>query len=400
MRANRDSDPFEGAEAEGEGAVPFVVGRRLRVVLLDYRDIEHPEAGGAEVYMHELFRRVAARGHRVTWISAGYPGARPAGRIGGIRVVRVGNKATANITTALAALRLARREHVDVFVENICKIPFLMPVLTRVPVLPIVLHLFGHTVFAETNAAVASYVWLFEKLIPPVYKGLPFIALSDSTASDLRKRGVRASRMDILPPGLDIERYQALGRGVKSEIPLVVYVGRLKRYKQMDIVIRAFAQVRERVPAARLAIIGKGDDRPRLEALSRRMGLGEAVTFEGFVSEAEKIDWLHRAHVVVYASPREGWGISATEAAACGTPVVASDSEGLREAVCHGTSGFLVPHQDVEAWAQRIGELLTDARLRQQISAAAAEWARRFDWEIAASKLERILQLTAAGVPK
>ncbi len=369
----------------------------LHVVLLDYRDLHHPEAGGAEVYMHELFRRVAASGHRVTWISARFPGGAAEERIGDLRVLRVGNKATANFTTAAAALWLARRERVDVFVENICKIPFFLPAFTKVPVLPVVLHLFGHTVFAEANPAVASYVWLYERLIPPVYRGLRFVALSESTAQDLVRRGVRARGMDVIPPGLDFDRYAAGNGAARSPAPLLVYVGRLKRYKQLDIVIHAFAQARRRVPGARLAIIGKGDDRPRLEALVQSLGVGDAVTFEGFVSEEEKIAWFQRAHAVVYPSPKEGWGISTIEAAACGTPVLASDSEGLRDAVSDGISGFLVPHRDVGRWEQRMVELLTDDGLRARMSTAAVVWARQFDWEVGAEKMRRILEEVAAS---
>ncbi|OFV89218.1 MAG: hypothetical protein A3J75_07720 [Acidobacteria bacterium RBG_16_68_9] len=283
------------------------------------------------------------------------------------------------------------------FVENICKIPFLLPALTTVPVLPIVLHLFGRTVFAEANPAVAAYVWLYERLIPPVYRGLHFVALSDSTARDLERRGVRASGMDVIPPGLDFDRYQARNGVAKSHVPLLVYVGRLKRYKRIDIVLRAFARVRRELPAARLAIIGKGDDRPRLEALTHSLGLSPAVSFEGFVSEDEKIGWLRRAHVVVYPSPKEGWGISTTEAAACGTPVLASDSEGLRDAVSHGVSGLLVPHEDVDRWARQMVDLLTNDQLRDQLSVGSLSWVRRFDWDAGAPRLQQIIETIAAG---
>lgn len=371
--------------------------RPLNVVLLDYRDTEHPEAGGAEVYMREIFERVAAFGHRVTWISGAYRGAPREERLGNLRALRFGNKATANFTSVMAALRLARQEHVDLFVENICKIPFFLPAVTKRPVLPIVLHLFGETVFREANPLVASYVWLHERPIPYVYRGLPFVALSQSTARDLERRGVECSEVEVVPPGLNFERYRA-GSAERSEDPLLLYVGRIKRYKQIDIALRAFAKVRRRLPAARFVIVGKGDDRPRLEAVIRSLGLDEAVQFTGFVSEDEKIEWLRRAHVLVYPSPKEGWGISATEAAACGTPVVASNSEGLREAVSEGTSGFLVPHTDVDAWAHRMTELLTDAGLRARMSMAAVEWSRRFDWDAGAETVRRVIERVAANV--
>src|SRR5574341_907220 len=170
------------------------LSRPLHIVVLNYRDVTHPEAGGAEVYLQEIFNRIGEHGHQVTLVCAGHSGAPRETRLGNVRIQRVATQGVINIAAPVAALRLARREPVDVFVESLCKLPFLMPAFTRIPVLPVVLHLFGHTVFRELNVALASYVWLYEKLIPPIYRGLPFVALSDSTAQDLRRRGAGASR--------------------------------------------------------------------------------------------------------------------------------------------------------------------------------------------------------------
>jgi len=373
------------------------LGSPLHIVLLDYRDITHPEAGGAEVYLNEIFQRIAAHGHRVTLLSGRYRGASPEERIGGIRVLRIGNKATQNVVAARAALRLARTEQVDLFVENICKIPFLLPVFTRIPVLPIVLHLFGWTVFYEANPAFASYVWLYERLIPLVYRGRRFVAISDSTARDLVGRGLRNSQIDIVSPGLELTRYCSDADVPKSEQPLLLYVGMLKRYKGIDTMIRAFARVRAAVPGARLALAGKGNDRPRLEALVRTLGLTDCVSFEGWVSDERKIDFLRRASALVYPSVKEGWGIPTMEAAACATPTLASDVAGLRDAVRDGITGFLIPHQDIDAWARRMTEILTDPPLRARLGAAAQAWARGFGWDVQAEKMRATVEAVAKG---
>ncbi len=362
----------------------------LHIAILDYRDIRHPEAGGAEVYIYEIFRRIAAHGHRVTWISAADAGAADV-REGNLRMLRVGNVMTANFTSARAALRLAREDPVDLFIENLCKIPFFLPVYTSAPVLPIVLHLFGETVFREANPLLASYVWMYERFIPRVYRGQPFVALSDSTADDLRRRGVQARWMDVVPPGIDLARY-ATPLGNQPRAPLVLYVGRLKRYKQIDIVLRAFARVHSRCADARMVVLGKGDDRVRLEGVAAKCGIADVVDFRGFVSEDEKIEWMSRARVVVYPSPKEGWGISTTEAAACGTPVVASDSEGLRDAVRADVTGILVPHADEDAWATQIENLLEDEALFGRLSRGARDWAREFDWEARATQMRAIIE--------
>jgi len=369
--------------------------RPLDIALLDYRDITHPEAGGAEIYLQEIFQRIAARGHRLTLICGRHGDAPAEDRVGEFRVLRVGNKATMNFAGALAVRRLAAAEHLDVVVENICKIPFFSPLYTRVPVLPIVLHLFGESVFQETNVAFGSYVWLYEQLIPRVYRGLHCVTISQSTSDDLTRRGLRTARTDIVSPGIDLSRYPA--GGAKDPTPLVVYVGMLKRYKGLDIVLRAFARVRRELPAARLVLIGKGTDSPRLQALARDLGLAEAVLFPGWVSEAEKVDWLRRAHLMVYPSIKEGWGIPTMEAGACQTPTLASHVAGLRDAVRHGETGFLVPHEDVGAWAERMLEVLRDAELRARLGAGARRWAERFTWEAQADLMMPVLERVAGG---
>lgn len=370
--------------------------RPLHIAILDYRDISHPEAGGAEVYIYEIFRRIADLGHRVTWISARDAGAAAEDRRGNLHMLRVGNKMTANFTSAREALRLAQREPVDLFIENLCKIPFFLPLYTQAPVLPIVLHLFGETVFREVNPLLASYVWMYERFIPRVYRDKPFVALSDSTAADLRKRGVRMRWVDVVPPGLDLDQFRAAGDGTLARPPLVVYVGRLKRYKQIDIALEAFARVHREQPQARMVVLGKGDDRERLESIARKCGIAEVVDFRGFVTEEEKIDWMRRARVVVYPSPKEGWGISTTEAAACGTPVIASNSPGLRDAVLDGRTGYLVPHEDVAAWAAPMARLLRDDAVFAELSAGAIAWAREFDWDVRASQMYALVERAVA----
>ncbi len=364
----------------------------LHVVLLDYRDITHPEAGGAETYLSEIFQRIGARGHRVTLISARYPGATPEAQIGQLRVRRVGNKATFNVAGVREALRLAGREPVDLFVENICKIPYFLPVFTRVPVLPIVLHLFGSTVFYEVNPAFASYVWLYERFIPLAYRGLRCVAISESTARDLARRGLQTSQIDIVSPGLDLQRYRTDASVPKAGAPLLLYVGMLKRYKGIDTVIRAFAGARRDVSDAQLVLVGKGPDRRRLETLARSLGVADAVDFAGWVSEDDKVNWLRRAHALVYPSRKEGWGIPTIEAAGCGTLTLASDSDGLRDAVHDGVTGFLVPHADIDSWAGRMVQILTDHALRARMEEAAQQRAQCFSWDAQAAKMQAVVE--------
>jgi glycosyltransferase involved in cell wall biosynthesis len=165
-------------------------------------------------------------------------------------------------------------------------------------------------------------------------------------------------------------------------------MGRLKRYKGIDLAIRALAVARQELPELTLDIAGNGDARPELEGLARELGLQQAVRFHGFVTEEEKIRLLRSTWANVFPSPKEGWGITVVEAAACGTPSIASDSPGLRDSVRHGQSGFLVPHGDVAALATRMTELAGDPALVARLGLAGRRFAEQLTWDAAAAETE------------
>jgi glycosyltransferase involved in cell wall biosynthesis len=180
-----------------------------------------------------------------------------------------------------------------------------------------------------------------------------------------------------------------------------LYVGRLKRYKGVDTALRAFAAARRIRPDLAFDVAGQGDDLPRLRQLAAALGLDTAVRFRGFVAEAEKRELLRRAWAVVFPSPKEGWGISNVEAAACGTPALASDSPGLRESVRHGTTGYLVPHGDTGALTERMLELAGDASLVERLGRGARAFATTLSWGAAAASTERHLAalISKGGAP-
>src|SRR5262249_34047210 len=157
-------------------------------------------------------------------------------------------------------------------------------------------------------------------------------------------------------------------------------IGRLKRYKGVEYLIGALAEARKSRNDLTLAIAGSGDDRPRLEALANRLGLGNAVRFLGFVDDATRLSLLRASVANVFPSPKEGWGITVMEAAACGTPSLASDSPGLRDSVRNGETGILVPHGDSQLLAQRMNELASDTALVERLGGAARRWAEQVNW--------------------
>ena len=271
----------------------------------------------------------------------------------------------------------------DLLVEDINKIPLYTPLWGGPPVVAVVPHLFGGTVFQEAPLPLAGAVWLAERPLPRVYRGVPFEAISESTRADLAARGIPAGDVRVIYCGIDTRHFTPAPTE-RAERPLFAYLGRLKRYKGVDVVIRAFARMEDR--SATLEVAGTGDYRPQLEALVKSLDLGGRVRFLGFISEAEKLTLLRRAWALAFASPKEGWGITNLEAAACGTPVVASNSPGIRESVRDGETGFLVAHGDTRAMAAALDRLASSPGLVATLGEAGRRFAETFTWERAATE--------------
>lgn len=360
--------------------------------MVNWQDRENPLGGGAELHLHEIFERLAARGHEITLLCGGWPNCPPRATLGGIEVHRVGTRQT----FALKVYAYWRRElsvrPFDILFEDVNKAPLYTPLWrARARSVVCVPHLFGGTAFQELPWPLATAVWLSERPLPRVYRDTPFQAISESTADDLAARGIPRDHVRVIYPGVSHDHYTP-DAASRAERPTFAYVGRLKKYKGVDLLIRAFAQLAD--TDATLEIAGSGDYRPRLEQLVHSLDLGGRVRFLGFISEAEKLALLRRSWGVALASPKEGWGLTNVEAAACGTPVVASNSPGIRESVRDGETGFLVPHGDVTALASAFRRLAASPALVASMGETARAFATTFTWERAADETEAHLHQT------
>jgi glycosyltransferase involved in cell wall biosynthesis len=122
------------------------------------------------------------------------------------------------------------------------------------------------------------------------------------------------------------------------------------------------------------------------------MRLEDSVSFLGFVSQETKLHWLRRSWAAVFPSEKEGWGLTVIEANACGTPVIASDSDGLRDSVRDGETGILVPHGDIQALQRSMDRLAGDQELRSELGRKGLEWAGNFDWDTTAGRMIQIMR--------
>ncbi len=354
----------------------------LRILAVNWRDIGDPLGGGAEIHLHEILRRAVTAGHAVDLVVSAYPGAPSRETVDGVRIHRHGDWRLANWLLPAVARRLLRQQAYDLIVEDINKMPFFMPFHSRgVPVVAVVPHLFGSTVYREANPLAATYVWASERSIPLVYRGVDFEVISASTRDDLAARGVDPALVRVIHCGLDHDRLRLPRPPAREATPLIVTWSRLRRYKSVDVALRAFAAILSELPEARMLVMGRGPDEDRLRRVASRLGIGRRVEFLGHLPWPEMLGVLHRAHVCLNPSPKEGWGLTVVEANACGLPVVASDRPGLRDSVRDGETGLLVPYGDAAAFAGAAVRLLRDGALWARQSAAGRAWAATFSWE-------------------
>src|SRR5205823_6611711 len=176
--------------------------------------------------------------------------------------------------------------------------------------------------------------------------------------------------------------------------PTGLALGRVEPYKRVDLLVDAVAAL----PGVRLVVAGSGTG---LGAVRARVAAGDVedrVEVRGAVDEEEKVRLLQTAHVVASASEKEGWGLTVLEAAACGTPAVATDVPGLRDAIRDGETGLLVPSGDVAALSHALGRVLGDPALRARLGTAAIRLAARFDWDATASGISALLD-AVRGAP-
>ena len=352
-----------------------------RIHLLAWRDLDDVEAGGSEVHAANVARLWAEAGIEVTMRTSYAQGHPPADVRDGYHVIR---KAGRYLVFPRAAFTEATGRHGprDGLVEIWNGMPFLSPLWARQPRVVWLHHVHGDMwkmVLPPRLAAMGQT--LEHRIAPALYRRTRIVTLSESSkrqlVSELR---FRPELVSVVPPGIDP---QFAPGGERSPEPLVVAVGRLVPVKHFDVLLRTMAEVRERRPDATLTIVGEGYERRALDQLVRELDAESWVTFAGRVTDEELVDLYRRAWAVASASSHEGWGMTLTEAAACGTPAVATRISGHLDAVAEGTGGLLA-HDERELREQLVS-VLSDGALRERLSQGALDHASAFTWEATAA---------------
>ncbi len=363
---------------------------RSHVVLVNWRDSRHPQAGGAELYCESVARRLAGSGHRVTLLTCRPAGAPRTEEVDGFTVKRFGG--TLGVYPAVLAWLLRNRRRVDAVIDCQNGIPFFTPLVVprATPVVCLIHHVHQDqfaTYFRWPMDRVGR--WLEGPVSRAVYGNRAIAAVSPSTRSDIRRRLRLRGRVHVVPCGAEVAAPEPFDFGIRrSRQPHIVCVGRLVPHKRMDRLIGAIPEIAAAHPDLTVAVVGSG---PELGALRRQasdLGLDRRVVFHGQVSNSRREQLLEEAWLTVNPSAGEGWGLSVIEANAVGVPAIAYRVAGLRDSIVHGRTGWLVdPSQSLApAVSDALGQL-ADMRAAAVWSLRAREWAQSFSWDTTTARL-------------
>jgi glycosyltransferase involved in cell wall biosynthesis len=363
------------------GDIAAAAGLR-KIHLVSWRDLDDVEAGGSEVHAATIAKLWAEAGIEVVLRTSYAQGHPPVITRDGYTVVR---RAGRYMIFPRAALHeLARRSGPrDGLVEIWNGMPFFSPLWARGPRIVFLHHVHAEMWRMVLPPNLAKLGDTVERVIaPPLYRRTRVVTLSTSSKEEIvRDLGFRPDRVTVVPPGVDAV-FRPSPEVTKTDHPSVVAVGRLVPVKRFDLLIDVLARVKARHPGLRATIIGDGYERLALEARLRDAGAEGWIDLPGHVPEAMLVDLFRRSWVVASTSAREGWGMTLTEAGACGTPAVATRISGHTDAVADGVTGLLADDAGLEGAFDRV---FSDSDLRERLGANALTHAARFTWEATAT---------------
>ncbi len=357
---------------------PKLINGKKRILIFNWYDIKHVWAGGAEYYIHNLAKKLVENGHNVT-IFCGNDGRNVRYEtIDSIRIIRRGGLFTVPIWAFLYFVFRFRNSY-DLIIDSAKGVPFFTPLYTKKPIISLVCHL-HQEMFRRGLKFPLSRVamYLEEVAFPVIYKKVHMLTISESTKQAMEEVGFGSIKpITIIEPGVEIKK--ALIK--KTTHPSLIYVGRLRDYKNLDVAIKAVAGLVKSHPNLQFTIAGDGEAKDKLVRLVHKLKLEKWIIFKGKVTEEEKAFLFTQSWVALHPSEVEGWGITNIEANICGTPVIASDVPGLRDSVIQNQTGILVPLRNVAALSQAIDNVISHSRLRMALSRKATKWGLNFSWD-------------------
>ena len=362
----------------------------MNILILNWRDIKNPRAGGAELLTHEMAMRWIAVGHHVTLFSERFDSAASEESVDGVMIVRRGRWWSVHFQAMIYYLQHFRST--DVIIDEVHWFPFFSVLYAPEKTVLLVCEVANKLFFRLFPFAIATVGRLLEKLYISMYRNVPVLAISRSTKEALIREGIRRKRITVIPMGVSLSKHSK--RIAKESRFTLIVVGRLHVLKGTVDAIVAYAHIRKRVASAKLWIVGSdgGGYQQKLIHQAKKLGVEEGMTFFGRVSEEKKFELLAKAHILLMPSVHEGWGLVVVEAASQGTPAVGYETAGVQDVILHDKTGVLVEAGQSEKLALEVVKLWNDQKRYRRYQIAGKKRAASMNWDDTARVALSVLQ--------
>jgi glycosyltransferase involved in cell wall biosynthesis len=365
----------------------------MRIIILNWRDIKNPKSGGAEIATMEHAKAWIKKGYDVIWFTSGFKNCKKTEIIDGIKVVRRGNFLTVYLLAPFYYLR--NRKNIDLVIDQIHGLPFFTPLYVRKPKV-VLIH--------EVAGPIWDYMFPFPvnvigKIIEPyyfrLYKKERFWVPSESTLKDLVELGIERTHIKLIYCGISNKTLESLPK--KEAVPTFLFVSRVVKMKGIEEVLKAFLLILNELGDARLWIVGDGDKKyiNRIIQSLDKYSITDRVKFYGKVSEKEKLEIMKRAHLMLHASVKEGWGLVVIESASQGTPSIVYDVGGLRDSVKNNATGIVLDKNTPFMMAKEAVKLVKDRKRFEILQKNCLSWAKELTWDKSTSQSTELIESLA-----
>lgn len=368
------------------------MSNKSRILILNWRDIKHPLAGGAEISTHEHAKRWLESGFDIIQFSSRVEGRTNEETIDGIKIIRRGSHYTVHLFALFYFLKNLRNK-IDLVVDEFHFIPFFTPLYTGTKIIAFIHETARELWFKNQPFPINILGFLLEPFFFKLYKKVPFMTVSKSSKIDLIKLGIMEKKIHLIQNGVMVK----ISNKSREKNPTILYLGRLAKDKGIEDALLAFHDIQKVFRDAALWIVGREEKKgytKDLIKLAKKLKIDKSITFFNYVSDEKKFDLLKQAWVLVHPSVKEGWGLTVIEAATQGTPTVAYNALGLCDSIVDGKTGLLTSEMNSHSLAEKTLTLLNDKILYNKLSKNALLWSKKFNWKKSTTQSLKLIRQT------